>query len=310
MTETTEQIRTRYDEALNSVVECARADSTVLAVILVGSLAYDVVWERSDIDLCLVVQEGKHKKTSICLTERDVTIHASIVTRSALKRLLEGALQGSFMNSLMSKGRIVFSRDETIDDLYESRGRLGERDRGIKMLQSAVEVIWSLSKAHKWLQARKDPYYSFFWIMKCLDSLASIEATWHGEIATREVVQQALRLNPVVFEPLYTELISGPKTLETIGAALQQIDSYLMERTPVLFETIFSYLADAGAPRSATEIDDHFSANWSSGSASAACEWLADMGQIQRLSVPARITDRSRVDFQEAAYYFDADGVR
>jgi predicted nucleotidyltransferase len=309
MTEDQESVRARYEDALARIVEKAKADPYILTVILLGSLSYDVVWERSDIDICIVTQEAKHKK-SLTLTENDVNIHAFLVTRSEFKRILEGAVQSGFMHSLMSKGRIVFSRDETIDELYESRTMLGDRDREIRMLSAVITLMWSFVKAQKWHRVKQDVDYSFFWIMKSIDTLAIIEAVWNGEIAGREVIHQALRLNPAMFEKVYTDLIRGPKTLETIGAALETIESYVMDRRYELFRPIFEYLAEAGAPRTATEISDYFSSNLSLHGADAACEWLADQGLIEKVGAPVRVTEKSRVDFQEAAYYFDPEAER
>ena len=45
--------------------------------------------------------------------------------------------------------------------------------------------------------------YSFLWLMYSLAELAKIEVTLHGEIAGREVVQQALKHNPDFFRAIY-----------------------------------------------------------------------------------------------------------
>lgn len=308
--ETSEQIRARYEDAVDRLIARAREDPYVLAVILLGSLSYDVVWERSDIDICIVLQEGKHTKSGLCLAENDVNIHTILQTRAQFKKTLESAVQSSFIHSMLSKGQIVFSRDETIDRMFEARMKLGERDRAIRLLSAVGGVVWSFVKAQKWLRVKGDVQYSYLWIMKSIDSLATIEAVWNGEIAGREVIHQALRLNPDLFESIYSRLIGAPVSPQVIGAALDRIESYLLERGDVLFAPIYEYLSESDGPRSASEIDEGFAANMSIEGISAVCEWMADQELITRLAVPVRLTERSRVDFEEAAYYFDGDRSR
>jgi len=36
-----------------------------------------------------------------------------------------------------------------------------------------------------------------------------------------------------------------------------------------------------------------------------ACEWLAEEGLIQRVSNPLRLTDKSKIEVDEAAYYLN-----
>ncbi|MDB5084687.1 MAG: nucleotidyltransferase [Bacilli bacterium] len=78
-----------YREALQAFVEKARQDDQIIAAILLGSLSYDQVWEKSDIDLKLIVQDQKLSKHQMCLMENDIIINASIQTRDEFKRWIE-----------------------------------------------------------------------------------------------------------------------------------------------------------------------------------------------------------------------------
>src|SRR5262249_33839529 len=119
----------RYENALESLMEKVRQDHTILAAILLGSLAYDTVWEKSDIDLRLVTHEAKLQRANYSLVEDGINIHAFLQTRSEFKKTLEGAVHSSFMHFLLMKGRILFSRDDTLQELFENRHHMGARDR-------------------------------------------------------------------------------------------------------------------------------------------------------------------------------------
>lgn len=301
-----EAVRSRFQAALDALVAKAEKDPYILALVLIGSLSHDVVWERSDIDLYVVTQEMKVQKPMLTLTEEDVTIHAHLCTRSAFRRVLEGSLGSGFMHSTLSKGTLIYCADETLEELFAERRRFGERDREVRLLTSAAGALYMTTKAQKWYITRKDVEYTFFWIMKSVDSLAAIELAWRHEIAGREVIQPALRLNPEFFRAIYTDLIHGPKTRETVGAALERIETYLLERAPVMFRPIYDYLREAGGPRSNGEIDDYFQKNMNA-AVTDICEWMADHRLIDRVSRPVRLTEKSRVSFEEAAYYYDGD---
>ncbi len=308
--ERNEEVQRRYTDALDQLIEKVKQDPNILAAILVGSLSYDVVWEKSDIDLLFITQETRQKFDSYYLIENGVIIHANMTTRSQFRRTLEGAVQSSFMHSLLMKGRILFTRDETIQELFDNREHLGARDREIRLMESATFVKLMLDKAEKWFHVRNDLNYSFLWIMKTLDGLATIELLLNGQITDREVVPKALPYNPAFFNTVYVDLINQPKSPERIAACLQTIHAYLKERIPLLFRPIFAYLAEAGGIRSAREIDHYFSNQMNVRSAPLACEWLSELGYITKVAGPLRLTDKSRVDVEEAAYYYEGEEVQ
>jgi hypothetical protein len=175
------------------------------------------------------------------------------------------------------------------------------------MLRSASGVIAMLYKAEKWFHVRGDMNYSFAWIMGCVTELAKLEVYAAGQLAGREVIQQALELNPDLFNAVYTDLIAAKKTPKTIAAALSRIDDYLTRRTRLLFGPILEHLKEVGVPRSATELETHF-ANVGLGDVVIACEWLADKEVISKVSTPIRLTERSAVAFEELAFYYDGQG--
>src|SRR5258708_35412882 len=96
----------------------------------------------------------------------------------------------------MTRSTLLFSTDETIQEYYLNVRHMGSKDREMQLLKSASSILPILTKAEKWLVIKKDPTYSFFWLMYLLNGLASIEVFWHGDIPGREVIQQALVYNP------------------------------------------------------------------------------------------------------------------
>jgi len=282
-----------------------RQDSNIVAVILLGSLSYDEVWEKSDIDLFLIRREDRKSPESLCLVEDGINIHASIFPRSKFREFLEKSLQSSFFHSAFSRSTLVYSTDDTLVEYYEDARRVGSRDREMQLLREGCNVMPALAKAEKWCYVKRDYAYSFVYLMHVVAGLAHIEETLHSEVATREVIQQALQHNPEFFKAVYLDMVHGPKDEITLPAALQLVDSYLTDRIPSLFSPILTYLKESGGARSTTEIDAFFHKRAQTESLASAYEWLADKGVIRKVSAPVALTDKSRVRVDEAAYYYD-----
>ncbi len=296
-----------YNEALESFVNKIKQDRYVIAAILFGSLAYDKVWEKSDIDMVLIGRNERVPVKEFNLIENGINIHVVLVARSKFKHLLEGSLQSSFTHSWFSKSTLLYTTDDTIHDLYQEPVRVGQRDIEMQLLAQAHGVLYTLAKAEKWFHVKQDLTYSFLWIMYCVNNLATIEVIQRGEVTTREVIHQALKHNPAVFNALYFDLIHGKKDEAVIEAALGKINAYLDERLHTLFKPILSYLADQGGVRSTTDIDAYFTKQTQIHSLATVYEWLADKGILQKVPCPVRLTEKSQISVDEAGYYYDAE---
>jgi uncharacterized protein len=298
--------RQAFTAALDGLVEQIRKDTTVLAAILCGSLSHDTVWAKSDIDLVLVTVDDLGKATcdGTALYADGVNVHAFLITRRDFRRTVEGSFQNSFMHSLLAKGRLLYTHDKTIATLWNSLHDLGSRDREIQLLHAATTALSTLYKAHKWMETRGDLDYTALWLLYTATPIAQIEVIGAGKIAGREVIPEAMALNPSLFETIYTNLLNTPKTRAAILEALQTLDDYLASRAETLFALVLRYLREAGEARSCSELENHFTRNLGVQGVTTACEYLADQGLVGKVSLPARLTKKSPVTVQELAFVY------
>ena len=305
---TPDEIQKHYRDALSSLVRKLENDRTVLAAILFGSLSYDEVWVNSDIDLWIVMQDGV-KEGHVTLCEDDVNIHAQRIPRSVLKRRIEGDLTGGWLDFSFSKSTLLFTRDESVANWYESIDHIGKRDRSFQLLRHAIFLIPSLNKAEKYFYLKKDFEYSFWWLMQVVRELASIQVLLHNEAPGREVVHQALKYNPRLFDAIYTDFVNQPKTHESVKRVVDQVNRFLEEKTPDLFRPLLDYLSESSEVRKLSEISDFFEKKIQGGGLEAACEWLVRQEIVQKLSSPIHLTEKSRIEVEEPSYYYDGDSV-
>jgi hypothetical protein len=297
-------VQQTFTAALDALVEQIKQDRSVLAAILCGSLSHDTVWAKSDIDLVLVtIDDKKVDAGDISLYADGVNVHAQLMPRAAFRQTVEGSVTNSVIHSYLAKGRLLYTHDPSIAELCSHLSNIGDRDTQFQLLNAATSALACIHKAHKWFVTRADLDYTALWILYAATPLAQIEIIARGLLADREVVPQALTVNPQFFKIIYTDLLNSKKTARTIHAALDAVDAYVGERAELLFAPIIEYLREAGEARSATEIETYFTRQFNVSGVTTACEYLSDQKRIGKASIAARLTKRSNADVQELAFF-------
>jgi hypothetical protein len=304
MTAGDKSIQQEFTQALDALVSQVKEDRSILAAVLCGSLSHDTVWAKSDIDLVLVtVDDRKIESTDLSLYADGVNIHAFLMPRTEFRQAVEGSTRNSFMHSFLTKGRLLYTHDPTIADLCAGLSDLGARDTKLQLLRAATHALPAIYKARKWFITRGDLDYTALWILYAATSLARVEIIGRRLLADREVLPQALRLNPPFFTTVYTDLLNVRKTAESVQHALEAAEAYVAERATSLFGPVIEHLREAGEARSCSEIEAHFKRHFDVEGMTIACEYLADQGLIGKASTPVRLTKKSNVEVQELAFF-------
>ena len=305
MTTSTGLIEKKFKDALDDLIAHVKEDRSILAAILCGSLSHDTVWAKSDIDLALItIDDKKVESSSLALSADGVNVHALLMSRTDFRKAVEGAVRNSFAHSFLAKGRLLYTHDATIADLCAKLHEIGERDTQVQLLAAATHALGPIDKAHKWLITRGDLDYTALWILYAATPLARIEVFGARQLADREVIPQAMKLNPGFFQTIYVDVLNAKKTLKSLQGALDAIDDYMAQRAATLFGPVLEHLCEVGEARSATEIEAHFKRNFNIEGMTVACEYLADLGLIGKTSTAVQLTRKSNVLVQELAFVY------
>jgi len=300
-----DSIQQKFNAALDELVAEVKRDKSILAAVLCGSLSHDAVWVKSDIDLLLItVDDKKTESSGVALYANGVNVHALLMSRTQFRRIAEGALRNSFMHSFITKGRVLYTHDDTISVMWARLQQIGERDTKIQLLRAGIQALAPVDKAHKWLITRGDLEYTALWILYAATALARIEILSARRLMDREVIPQAMQLNPAFFKIVYVDLLNTKKTSKNVQAALDAIEAYLAKRAPALFGLIIDHLREVGDTRSASDLEGHFSRNFDVEGVTTACEYLSDRGLISKVSAPIQLTRQSNISVQEMAFVY------
>jgi predicted nucleotidyltransferase/predicted transcriptional regulator len=293
------QLKERYNAAVNGFVSKVKDDPNVIAVIVCGSVAYDVVWEKSDIDMTLVVRDQSLKNTCYCIVEDGITINVDLYVRSSFKRGLERNIGGSFSQSYFSKGKIVYTTDDSLYEYFEDLKKLGSDDIALSAFYRACALVGIYDKCQKWLTVRKDFLYTQYYLLKAAEIIADMEVSLNGEPTSREAIQKALKLNPEVINTFYKEPMSHHFSEEELSTAIEKLDKYLEQRLDIFKKPVIEFMSDEQI-KTSTLISKHF--HLESHFIISIFEYLAEKGVIEKVSQTIRITPKSKLAVEELGF--------
>lgn len=296
-----EVMKKRYMSAVNSFINKIKIDPNVIAVIVCGSLAYDLVWERSDVDMTVIIRDQALKNDSYCIIEDDILINVHLETRSDFKRGFEKMRGGSFGLSYYSKGSMLYSTDESLPQYFEEMKQMGENDIAYSFFIMACELVHTADKIKKWLYVKKDPLYAQYYLLKAAQLIAGMEVCLHKEPPSREVIQRALAINPDIITPFYQEAMSHILKDEEIEKNIQLIETYLKEHLEFLMVPVKEFMEDQEI-KTVTLITKRF--HMEGHFIVGIFDYLAEMGALEKVSQTIRITPKSRLAVEELGYLY------
>ncbi|MEO3944066.1 nucleotidyltransferase [Gorillibacterium sp. CAU 1737] len=295
------ELRERFLAAVDSFIGKIKDDPNVLAVIVGGSLAYDVIWEKSDVDMTVVVRDQTLKRTSYSIIEDGITLNVSLVVRSEFRRLLDQLTGGSFFHSYLSKSKMVYTTDDSLANVFEEMKVVGRDDMALSAMICAGELISLMEKTEKWLTVRKDPQYAQYYVLKAAEALAHMELRLMGEPSSRESIQKVMKTRPELLRPFYEEPMTHFLTEEEIREKLNLLDNYLVLHLDVIARPVLEFMADQEI-KTLTQIskwfhnDGHFLV--------LIFDYLVEKGIIEKVGQTIRITPKSKLAVEEIGYLY------
>ena len=301
MQDTQTELRARYLAAAESFVDKVKDDPYIIAVIVSGSLAYDVVWEKSDIDMTVVVRDQTLSNTAYCVMEDGITVNVALKTRSAFVRDLGRNIGGSFGQSYYSKARILYTTDESLAEQFEEHKIIGPDDIAQAAMFYACALIFEMDKCRKWLYARKDPLYAQYFLLAAAETLAGFELCLRGQPISRQSIQKAALQNPALLAPFYGDAMARHYTPEEVERALGVLEEYLDVHLDVIKKPIMEFMAD-GEIKTTTQINRHFREE--SHFLVNIFDYLVDKGLLDKVTQSIRITPKGRLSVEEIGYLY------
>lgn len=295
------ELKKRYQTAIDQFIDKIKEDVNVIAVIINGSVAYDVIWEKSDVDMTVVVRDQQLKSENLSIDEDGITFNVYLVQRSTFKRGMESTLGGSFLQSFYSNGKIVYSTEESLYEYFEDIRQIGEDDIAVSVMHLAGELISTMHKAQKWMTARKDLMYAQYFLLKAAEIIAHMELCIRELPTSRSAIQKAIDLNPGIMEIFYKRPMEHLLTEGEITNTIRQLDCYIEEKMDLFKKPVIEYLSDLQI-KTTTMIAKRFRSE--SHMIIDVLDYLTEKGVLERVSQLIKLTPKSRLSMEEIGFIY------
>jgi len=312
MAESISEKLARFEKALQLFLDRVRADSNLLAAVLVGSLSEETVWRRDAISLWLIEKDGVTKRLRAdgedprvfrSLVEEGVNLHVELIPRSRFKRMVEGSARTAFCYSFFARRKLVYCDDPSLRSWFEDADNLARRDQERELCIATTWLIHAHRHAAHILDHLRDLELSFQTLLGAAHCVAAAEVIASGEVHEGLVIHRGLELAPAFLREVYVDLLAAPRTAERLGKTLAALDGYLEKNAEARLRPVLHYLRKEKRLVPLSELADHFAHSqlypWH---LESACEWLERKGRIGKFSAPFGLTKMSRVEVEEPAY--------
>lgn len=307
---------TAFRSALEQLVARLSQDRYVLAVVLVGSLREETVWNRQSLGVWIIEtdgvtrrlrSDGQEERIFRILVENNVNVHAEIIPRSRFKQMVEGASRTAFSCNFFATRELVYCQDPSISQWFDQANTTAVKDQEKELLAFSTWTIHAQRHARRRLEIKGDVDLAKQEVLWAAHSVAHLEIIRGGEICEQDVIYRAIEGEPELFQTIYLDVLAKRKGKPVLRTALDAIDAYLTTHYPFLLRPLLEYLKKQQRTVPLSEISDHFAYSqlypWH---LESACEWLEEKGMLEKLSAPFKLTKRSREEVEEPAYYWNA----
>ncbi len=306
----------RFEAALKQLIERIAEDRYVLAIVLVGSLTPNTIWERDSLSLWIIEadgvsrrlpSDGNEERIFRILVENGINVHAEVIPRSRFKQMVEGASRTAFSCSFFAHRKIVYSQDASIDTWFKKANSIAIKDQERELLTFSTWTIHAHRHARKRLDLKGDLELAAQETLGAAHSVAHTEIIRQGQVWEGDVIYRAMEQAPDLFQTIYLDVLAKRKNRRVLSAALDAIDAYLDQHYQAHLKPLLSYLEKQNRVVPLSEMSDHFAFSqlhpWH---LESACEWLERKGVLQKLSAPFKLTKRSLERVEEPAYSLDS----
>ena len=294
-------MKERFEAALSAFVDKIKTDPNIMAIILCGSLANDTVWEKSDMDTYVLVRDMKLGTHSFCVEEDGLIINVNLQTEFEFKRMLERSLGGGMMYSMFSQARVVYAKDDSMQDFLAGIQKMGKDDIAMSLFGQSIGLIYYMEKIEKWLTVKGDPLYAQLWVLQANYIYANMRLILDNKPPSREAVLKVMEYNPEFIRPVYERPMMGAMTKEEVWDVLKLFRKFLEDNLDLLKLPVVNYMSD-GEVRTITTLVKHFGG--SSHDIYHIFDFLEEMGVVARVTETARITPKSRMAIEEVAFMY------
>jgi predicted nucleotidyltransferase len=242
----------QYQKVFNSVMDRLKANKNVLAVMVFGSMVSGDLWEESDIDLFIIINDKLEQIKNIYIVEKNIPVHIKLLSKNKLFYHNHNIQEG-FVHRVFAGSRLVFSNDIDITSKYDSGRYYSDIDRGRWNLVYLGNFIKVLGVCKKYI--RNDSMYTAYAsTVECAEEYSKLFVNSSGYMITNNAINMAVNTNDkfkTYVDSLFFETNNSQDRLKNI---IHYMEDYVDDNIKNLASFLLKYMRNMDCMLSSEDI--------------------------------------------------------
>lgn len=243
----------QYQKAFNNLINYLKKNEKVLAVMVFGSLVTGDLWEESDIDLFVVVDNELNEIKNLYTSENDIPVHIKLLSKNKFISLDSEDLKGGFIHRIFASSRLVFSRDIDITEKYDKGRYYPDLDRERWNMVYLGKLIKDMGICKKYL-FNDGVHTSYALAVKCIESYAKLYINYSGHMISKDAMSTAMDINPSFKKCVEGLFYSTSDIVKSIEATIEYLDREVDENIRDITSILISFMKEKDCLLSAADI--------------------------------------------------------
>lgn len=248
------KVITEYQSGYSKIVENLKKRTGILSILVFGSIITGDLWEKSDIDLIVIVEEKLDCDIMNIYTEENkIPIHIRFIQKEIFITLCKGNNKGGHLHRIFCSSKLVFSRDKEIDSLYNEERYYNEIYIKKWNLYYFSKVIKGIAECKKYLYLGST-YNSYTIASNVLRSFAKLIVNFRGYMINRDVVSMAINFDNE-FQLVVDDFLNSKNTLDTkISNLVNYIENNIEKNLTRYTSVVIEYMSNIDVQVSSSEL--------------------------------------------------------
>lgn len=231
----------QYQKAYTAIIEKLKLNKNVLAIMIFGSMVSGDLWEGSDIDLFVIVDEELKKIKNIFTEENEIKIHIKLIGKNKFLSVNENDIKGGFFHRIFASSKLVFSKDVEINARYDSGRYYPDLDRKKWNMVYLGNVIKSIDTSRKYL-FNDSIYTAYCEAIKCIDDFSKLYVNFSGYMINKDAVSMLMNIEDKFKEHIDSLFFYKEDIKKNIIDMINYIEEFINKNIKDIAEILIDYM--------------------------------------------------------------------
>lgn len=227
-----------YQKAFSSIKEDLEKNKHVLAVLAYGSMVSGDLWEGSNIDLLVVIDNLINDIKDINLTLNEVPIHLKLISKNNLMNN-----SNKKIDEILITSRLIICNDLSIRKIHDELRYVPDIEKEKMNLVYLGETLKAINVLNKYLYNNRR-YTAFELSLKAMESFAKLYINNNGYLVSKDSINMAISLNDSFKEIVDKIFFEQVNKEEAIKEMITYIKNYLNVNLKQSSRILIDYIKD------------------------------------------------------------------